>query len=38
MKLVRLIYMVLFRAFAGPRAIGGSSGPFQEDNPNMKYN
>jgi hypothetical protein len=38
MKLVRLIYLVLFRAFAGPTAVGGSSGPFQENNPNQKYN
>jgi hypothetical protein len=37
MKLVRLIYVVLFRAFAGPTAVGGNGGRHQETNPNMKY-
>ena len=38
MKLMRLIQAVLFRKFAGPAEIAGSSGPFQETNPNVKYN
>ena len=38
MKLMRLVYAVLFRKFAGPAAIAGSSGPHQETNPNIKYN
>ena len=38
MNLIRLIYTVLFRRFAGPTAIAGSSGPHQEQNPNIKYN
>jgi hypothetical protein len=38
MKLMRLIYMVLFRGFAGPSAICGTVGKWQEENPNMGYN
>jgi len=37
MKIVRLMYALLFRGFAGPEAIAGSSGPWEEDNPNMAY-
>lgn len=36
--MLRLVYTALFRSFATPKAIAGSSGPFQEDNPNIKYN
>lgn len=38
MKTLRIVYSILFRRFAGPRAIAGSSGPWQETNPNMQYN
>jgi hypothetical protein len=38
MKFLRIIHALLFGTFAKPTAIAGSSGPHQEDNPNLKYN
>jgi hypothetical protein len=37
MKLLGLIYVVLFRAFAGSEAVGGGDGKWQETNPNMSH-
>jgi hypothetical protein len=36
-KLVRLLYVLLFRPFAGPAAIGGGDGKWQDTNPNMSH-
>jgi len=37
MKLLGLIYVVLFRAFAGSEAVGGGGGKWQENVPNMTF-
>lgn len=37
LKRARLIFVVLFRAFAGPAAIGGGEGKWQDTNPNMSH-
>lgn len=37
MKLLGLIYVVLFRAFAGSEAVGGNIGKWEETNPNQGY-
>ena len=37
MRLMRLFYVVFFRRFAGPAAIGGGSGKWVDNNPNESY-
>jgi hypothetical protein len=37
LRLARFIYAVLFRAFAGPAAIGGGEGKWEDTNPNMSH-
>lgn len=37
MRLMRLIYIVLFRRFAGAAAIGGGSGRWVDRNPNETF-
>lgn len=37
MKLLRLIFVVLFRPFAGPAAVRNGHGPWSEGNPTGYY-
>lgn len=37
MKLLSLIYVVLFRAFAGSDAVGGGGGQLAETNPILRF-
>jgi hypothetical protein len=38
MNFLRLVYTILFRAFAGPKAIAGHDGPHKESFINIWYN